>query len=67
MAGQAITEADGSFDFTGLAPGNYTAEVSSGQLEKLHMICRPWTLAFKISADKNGDVADGLEFILQSH
>jgi hypothetical protein len=67
MVGQAITESDGSFDFTGLAPGNYTAEVSSGQLEKLHMICRPWTLPFKISADQNGDVAEGLEFILQSH
>jgi hypothetical protein len=67
MAGQAITEADGSFDFTGLVPGDYTAEVSSGQLEKLHMICRPWTLPFKISTNKDGDVAEGLEFILQSH
>jgi hypothetical protein len=67
LAGQAITEADGSFDFTGLTPGNYTAEVSSGQLEKLHMICRPWTLPFKISSNKDGDVAEGLEFILQSH
>ena len=67
MAGQAITEADGSFDFTGLAPGDYTAEVSSGQLEKLHMICLPWTLPFKISANQNGDVAEGLEFILQPH
>jgi hypothetical protein len=67
MAGQTITEADGSFDFTGLAPGNYTAEVSSGQLEKLHMIGRPSILPFKILADQNGDVAEGLEFILQSH
>jgi hypothetical protein len=40
LAGQAITEADGSFDFAGLAPGAYTAEVSPGQLEKLHLICR---------------------------
>jgi hypothetical protein len=36
-------------------------------LEKLHMICRPWTLPFKISSNKDGDVAEGLEFILQSH
>jgi hypothetical protein len=67
LAGQAITEADGSFDFSGLAPGAYSAEVSSGQLEKLHLICRPWTLPFKILPKKDGDVAEGLEFILQSH
>jgi len=66
-AGQATTETDGSFDFTGLAPGAYIAQVSSGQLEKLHMSCGPWTLPFKIAANKNGDVAEGLEFTLQSH
>jgi hypothetical protein len=66
MAGQAISESDGSFDFTGLAPGNYTAEVSTGQLEKLHLICRPGALLFKISPKKDGDVAEGLAFILRS-
>jgi hypothetical protein len=67
LAGQAITEADGSFDFAGLMPGTYTAEVSPGQLERLRLICRPWILPFKISPKKDGDVAEGLEFILQSH
>ncbi len=67
MAGQAISESDGSFDFAGLAPGNYTAEVSTGQLEKLHLICQPWALPFKISPKKDGDVAEGLEFILRPH
>jgi hypothetical protein len=66
-AGQAITEADGSFDFAGLAPGAYSAEVSAGQLEKLHLVCRPWTLPFNILPKKDGDVAEGLAFILQSH
>jgi hypothetical protein len=66
-AGQAITEEDGSFDFAGLPPGAYTAEVSPGQLEKLHLVCRPWVLPFKISVKKDGDVAEGLEFTLQSH
>jgi hypothetical protein len=51
-AGQAITEADGFFDFAGLLPGTYTAEVSPGQLERPHLICRPWTLPFKISPKK---------------
>jgi hypothetical protein len=67
MAGQATTEADGSFDYAGLAPGTYNAEVSSGQLEKLHLVCHPWTLPFKISSKKEGDVAEGLDFTLQSH
>ena len=67
QAGQAITESDGSFDYSGLAPGAYTAEVSAGQLEKLHLFCRPWNLRFKIAAKKDGDVAEGLEFFLQSH
>jgi hypothetical protein len=67
MAGQATTEADGSFDFAGLAPGAYNAEVSSGQLEKLRLVCRPWTLPFKIAAKKDGDVVEGLDFNLQSH
>jgi hypothetical protein len=66
MAGQATTEADGSFDFAGLAPGAYNAEVSTGQLQKLHLVCHPWTLPFKISAKKEGDVAEGLDFDLQS-
>jgi hypothetical protein len=66
-AGQAISEEDGSFDFAGLAPGAYTAEISPAQLEKLHLVCRPWTLSFKISLKKEGDVAEGLEFTLQSH
>jgi hypothetical protein len=65
-AGQAITEDDGTFDFAGLAPGSYTAEVSPGQLERLHLTCHPWTLPFKISVKKDGDVAEGLEFILHS-
>jgi hypothetical protein len=66
-SGQAITEADGSFDFSGLAPGAYTAEISPGQVEKLHLVCHPWTLPFKILAKRDGDVAEGLEFNLEHH
>jgi hypothetical protein len=67
LAGQTISEEDGSFDFAGLAAGAYIAEISPAQLEKLHLVCRPWTLSFKISVKKDGDVVEGLEFNLQSH
>jgi len=65
LAGQATTESDGSFNFSGLAPGHYTARVQPAQLDKLRLISRPWTLPFTILPDKNGDTVDGLQFILE--
>jgi hypothetical protein len=66
LAGQVVTETDGSFDFTGLPPGAYTAQINTGQLDKLQMICRPRNLPFTILAKKNGDVAEGLQFVLEA-
>jgi hypothetical protein len=66
LAGQVVTETDGSFDFTGLPPGAYTAQINTGQLDKLQMVCRPRNLPFTILAKKNGDVAEGLQFVLEA-
>lgn len=65
LAGETITEADGTFSFTGLPPGEYSAQINKLQTEKLKMIAEPWSKNFTITSNKNGDVVDGIEFVLQ--
>ncbi|MEP7238206.1 MAG: hypothetical protein ABI685_10090 [Ferruginibacter sp.] len=65
LAGKTLTEADGYFSFMGLAPGSYTAMVDPLQMEKLQMRASP-VAAFTIAPKTDGDVADGLQFILQA-
>lgn len=61
---RTLTEADGFFSFLGLAPGSYSAQVDKVQLQKLKIIASS-PLLFKINSTSNGDVADGLQFVLQ--
>ena len=62
--GRTITEGDGHFSFFGLAPGTYAASIDEMQLKKLQMRTSP-PLSFKILPNRDGDVADGLQFVLQ--
>ena len=39
LAGHTLTEADGSFSFTALTGGIYTAKVDEAQLKKLQFNC----------------------------
>jgi len=64
LAGRAMTEMDGSFNYTGLPPGSYTARISLSQLRKLHLDASPISIPFTISEKKEGDIIDGLQFIL---
>lgn len=64
LIGKTLTEEDGYFSFTELAPGTYTAGVDATQLQKLKLIASP-VLSFIILSNKDGDVKDGLNFILQ--
>jgi len=64
LVGRTLTEDDGYFSFTELAPGKYTAKIDSIQLQKLHMVSSP-ELLFSIRSNKDGDVIDGLQFFLQ--
>lgn len=63
LAGKTVTEQDGYFTFMGLAPGTYTARVDEEQLKKVKMTASP-ALPFKIKATVEGDMVDGLDFVL---
>lgn len=65
LAAEVVTEPDGSFSYTGLVPGNYTAQVNTPQMQKLHLKALPWSLPFTIKTSNDGDLVDGLKFILQ--
>ena len=65
LVAHTLTESDGYFSYLGLAPGDYTARVDTVQLSKLHWKSTPFSLPFTISKGIDGDVADGLEFVLR--
>ncbi|MCE5345627.1 MAG: SPOR domain-containing protein [Bacteroidales bacterium] len=65
LAGKTLTEDDGYYSYLGLAPGNYLVRVDTIQLRKLRMISEPEYLEFNIATGIDGDVADGLDFILR--
>jgi hypothetical protein len=61
-----LTEEDGFFSYLGLPPGSYTARIDAAQLNKLHFASAPESIPFTIRMSKDGDVVDGLEFLLQA-
>jgi hypothetical protein len=65
LAGRTLTEEDGYYSYFGLAPGNYVAKIDTSQLNKLGMRSEPISIPFSIRARFEGDVADGLDFLLQ--
>jgi len=66
LVAKVLTEQDGYFTYMGLAPGSYTACIDPSQMKKLGMTCSG-NLQFRINTNKDGDVADGLNFILNQH
>ncbi|MDQ3279074.1 MAG: hypothetical protein M3Q06_12160, partial [Bacteroidota bacterium] len=62
---KVMTEEDGYFDYVGLQPGKYTAEVDTKQLENLQLQALPAKISFTIKLNKEGDFVEGLEFILR--
>jgi hypothetical protein len=65
LAGQTLTESDGFFSFLGLTPGTYTVRIDPAQLQKLNMISLPPVSTISISSNREGDVVDGIEFVLE--
>jgi cell division protein FtsN len=63
-AGKTLTEDDGYFSYFGLAPGNYLVIPDTVQLNKLGMKSEPEIRRFSITGKTEGDIAEGLDFIL---
>jgi hypothetical protein len=63
MAACILTESDGYFNFMGLGPGKYTAQLDKTQVHNLRMKVTPLSIPFQITKNKDGDVVDGLEFV----
>jgi hypothetical protein len=65
LVANTITEPDGYFNYLGLRPGSYFVMPDTNQLHKLNMKVSPASIPFAIHKSKDGDVVDGLEFILR--
>lgn len=65
LAGRVLSEEDGYFSFLGLKPGSYTARIDSRQLNLIQMTSTPAELHFYVRPGLEGDVVDGLEFLLE--
>ena len=63
LVAHVLSESDGYFSYVGLAPGVYTARIDEAQLAKLHMISSA-VISINIKASREGDVIDGLKFII---
>ena len=64
LMAKTVTEPDGYFNYLGLPPGSYFATIDANQLHKLNMKVSPASIPFTIKKSRDGDVADGLEFII---
>ncbi len=62
---KVISESDGYFSYLGLQPGSYYVRLDSGQLHRLNYQSVPPSIPAIIKPNRDGDVADGLDFVLQ--
>ena len=66
LVAHTLTEYDGFFTYLGLAPGSYTAQIDTMQLQNLQISASPTVSQFNILPSKDGDVVDTLSFIVKS-
>ena len=64
LVARTVSESDGYFNYLGLKPGHYTVRPDATQLSRLHLQAFPDLLPIHIKEGTEGDVADGLEFML---
>ena len=64
-AGKVLSEEDGYFSFFGLSPGEYLVRIDNSQLRKLGMKTDPDSLIFTVAGGIDGDIVEGLDFVLR--
>ncbi len=65
LVAKTLTEPDGYFSYLGLLPGDYTASIDTAQMAKLNFCCQE-NRSFSIKSSFDGDVVDGLSFVITS-
>jgi cell division protein FtsN len=64
LVAKILSESDGYYNYLGLAPGKYHAEIDSLQLLRLRSVAKPNRYDFEIQPSINGDIIDNIEFVL---
>lgn len=66
LVARTLTESDGYFSYLGLKPGKYTVRIDPSQLKKISMSSSPEKLEVTFSNSVDGDIVDGLDFVLNA-
>jgi hypothetical protein len=64
LVAKTLSESDGYFSYMGLKPGSYTVQIDPLQLKNLKLKSTPESLPIDILPKTEGDLADGLNFVL---
>ena len=64
LVAKTLSESDGYFNYLGLGPGKYYAEIDSLQLSRIKAEAKPKQFDFEIKPSINGDIIDNIEFVL---
>lgn len=67
VVAETLSEYDGYIYKLGLKPGEYRACVDLEQLSNLNFIAEPSCRYFTIKASEEGDIVDGIDFILKEN
>lgn len=65
MVAEILSESDGYINYVGLEPGAYVARIDSAQLNNLNFEADPPQIDFTINTTEQGDLVEGLNFVLR--
>ncbi|MCX6267656.1 MAG: hypothetical protein NTW16_09910 [Bacteroidetes bacterium] len=63
---ETLSESDGYIDYMGLAAGEYFARIDAEQLKNLNYTVDPPQREFTIRASEQGDIVEGIDFVLKT-